>query len=93
MAPKDVTIPGNHLAHAGGMASSAAVPAIPTVDEMYAYARSKGLDDILAREWFDMTTERGWADRDGCPVHAWKKMLVGYVRQRAAYLASKNETA
>ena len=89
---KEGAIPGNHLAPAGGMASSAGAPAIPTVDEMYAYARSKGLDDILAREWYDMTTERGWTDRDGCPVHAWKKMLAGFVRQRDANLASKKET-
>ena len=64
---------------------------IPSLEEVYDYARSQELDDILTREWFEMTSERQWCDRNGEVIKSWKIALKSYVRRRISNII-KEET-
>lgn len=64
---------------------------IPSLEEVYDYARSQELDDILTREWFEMTSERQWCDRNGEVIKNWKIALKSYVRRRISNII-KEET-
>lgn len=64
---------------------------IPSLEEVYDYARSQELDDILTREWFEMTSERQWCDRNGEIIKNWKTALKSYVKRRISNII-KEET-
>lgn len=69
-----------------------ALPYIPTPDEAYDYASEHGLNDMLAREWYEMTADRQWSTRDGEIIKNWKSALKAYVKTRTKNLTGeKNE--
>lgn len=69
-----------------------ALPYIPTPDEVYDYASEHGLNDMLAREWYEMTADRQWSTRDGEIIKNWKSALKAYVKTRTKNLTGeKNE--
>lgn len=56
---------------------------LPTKDEIYAFAAEAGLDDVFAREWYELSIkERKGRDRDGNPIANWQAALTGYVTSR-----------
>lgn len=69
-----------------------ALPYIPTPDEVYDYASEHGLNDMIAREWYEMTADRQWSTRDGEVIKNWKSALKAYIKTRTKNLkGEKNE--
>lgn len=68
-----------------------ALPYIPTPDEVYDYASEHGLNDMLAREWYEMTAERQWSTRDGEIIKNWKSALKAYVKTRTKNLTGEKK--
>lgn len=66
-----------------------ALPYIPTPDEVYDYALEHGLNDMLAREWYEMTADRQWSTRDGEIIKNWKSALKAYVKTRTKNLTGE----
>lgn len=62
---------------------------IPSLEEVYDYARSQELDDILTREWYEMTADRQWSTRDGEIIKNWKSALKAYVKTRTKNLTGE----
>ena len=65
---------------------------IPSLEEVYDYARSQELDDILTREWYEMTSERQWCDRNGEVIKNWKIALKSYVKRRISNIIKEETT-
>lgn len=57
---------------------------IPDITELYDFASKYKLDDVDAREWFDMSSYRHWNDRYGKPIENWKGACRNFCRARAA---------
>ena len=57
---------------------------IPDIAELYDFASKYSLDDVDAREWFDMTSYRHWTDRYGNVIENWKGACRNFCRARAA---------
>ena len=57
---------------------------IPDIAELYDFASKYKLDDVDAREWFDMTSYRHWTDRYGKTIENWKGACRNFCRARAA---------
>lgn len=68
-----------------------ALPYIPTPDEVYDYASGHGLNDMLAREWYEMTADRQWSTRDGEVIKNWKSALKAYVKTRTKNLTGEKK--
>lgn len=68
-----------------------ALPYIPTPDEVYDYASERGLNDMIAREWYEMTADRQWSTRDGEVIKNWKSALKAYVKTRAKNLTGEKK--
>ena len=58
----------------------------PSSEDVYDFAHLQGLDDLLTREWYEMTSDRSWTTRDGEVIRNWKGMLTKYVRARVRKL-------
>lgn len=54
----------------------------PSVEELYDFCSETGLDSGLAREWFELTSERGGKARDGKEITNWKGAVTNYVNAR-----------
>ena len=52
-------------------------------DELYAFAAANDLDEIDAREWYEMCTSRGWRDRYGNPIRDWELACEAYCARKA----------
>lgn len=58
-------------------------PVAPSVQSIYDFARLHGLDEVDARDFYEMTfVERGGKDRDGNPVKNWQGMLKRFCQSR-----------
>lgn len=63
---------------------------LPSTDELYDFCSCQGIDDSLAREWLEMTLERGGKTRDGKTIGNWKGAVTNYVAARMKKLAMPN---
>lgn len=64
--------------------TTAPEPSAPAdTGELYAFAAANDLDDIDAREWYEMCTSRGWRDRYGNPIRDWKLACEAYCARKA----------
>lgn len=68
--------------NAGQIIKQSAPPSPPTKEEVYAFAEEHHLDDIIAREWFEMHQERGFKDKNGKSIVNWKGALTRYCKAR-----------
>lgn len=56
----------------------------PTIQSIYDFARTNGLDEVDARDFYEMNfVERGGKDKDGNPVKNWQGMLKRFCQSRA----------
>ena len=74
----------------GGIASGKArartsqQPNLPSKEQIYDFAAEQGLDETVAREWYEMTiTDRGGLDRNGDPIVNWKGACKRFCTARA----------
>ena len=60
-----------------------AVPNLPSKEQLYDFAAEQGLDETVAREWYEMTiTERGGLHRNGSPIQNWRGAVKNYCKSR-----------
>lgn len=59
--------------------------------ELYAFAAENDLDDIDAREWYEMSIKREWRDRHGNPIHDWKLACEAYCARKALNRLKKED--
>lgn len=64
---------------------------IPSLEDVYDYARSQELNDMIAREWYEMTSEREWCTRDGEIIKNWRSALKAYVKTRTKSLTGEKK--
>lgn len=58
----------------------------PSLDKLYCFAGIRQIPDTLAREWWEMCSDRDWCDRDGVVIANWRGALVNYAAARVAKL-------
>ena len=51
----------------------------PTLEEVRAFVRAQGLR-VDADRFFETNALRGWADKDGRPIHDWRRYLLAWAR-------------
>lgn len=62
---------------------------VPSTTELYDFAHLEGIDDSLAREWYDMTISRNWCDREGNKIKNWQAACRSYVTTRIQKLSQQ----
>lgn len=63
--------------------TSEAISSPDGTDELYAFAAANDLDEIDAREWYEMSEKRGWKDRYGNPIRDWELACEAYCARKA----------
>lgn len=57
---------------------------LPSKEQLYDFAAEQGLDETVAREWYEMTiVDRGGLDRNGDPILNWKGACKRFCTARA----------
>lgn len=51
----------------------------PTLEEVRAFVRAQGLR-VDADRFFETNALHGWADKDGRPIHDWRRYLLAWAR-------------
>lgn len=65
-------------------------PEVPTLEGLYAFASDACLNEMLCREWWEMTYgDRAGLDRDGRPIRNWKAACRAYVKKRISNMENE----
>lgn len=65
-------------------------PEVPTLEDLYAFASDACLNEMLCREWWEMTYgDRAGLDRAGRPIRNWKAACRAYVKKRISNMENE----
>lgn len=65
-------------------------PEVPTLEGLYAFASDACLNEMLCREWWEMTYgDRAGLDRAGRPIRNWKAACRAYVKKRISNMENE----
>ena len=69
---------GRASANDGG-ASAFVEKSMPTLEEVRAFVRAQNLR-VDADRFFETNALRGWTDKDGRPIHDWRRYLLAWAQ-------------